>query len=157
MFRLGSGFILFGLVAATQAAQFDEAFFEPELNLLATVNSDSMLPYKFSASVVLTQDAVPIEPESGIQFSSAAKPQQDIVRTMRWKQTYDGDHFSLSRLLRIEFKREQVNITFLPRSISIEGKQLKVTFRAQSALIEKERLKLLLQPHSATMLWNKAF
>jgi len=105
-------------------------------------------------------NTTPIESgfSSTFQLPSAAKPQQDVARTLnaRWQKTYDGDRILLSHLLRVELQG-QVNISFLPRAVSIEGRQFKVTFRAQSALIEKERLEILLQPYSAMILWSNTF
>jgi len=167
MLRLSLGFVLFWLVVAAQAAEFDEDFFVSELNLLTTRlvhSSADFLPlYQLSASVVLTSpsDTAPF----GLGFGnvshvpSVAKPQQETImaENTRWQQIYDGGRVSLQHLLRVEFKGEQANITLRPRSVSIEGERFRITFRPQSALIEKERLKILFQPHSVSMLWSKAF
>jgi len=167
MFRLGLGFVLVGLVAAAPAAEAEEDVFVLKLDLLTTqfVHSgiDLLPPYQFSASDVLIRppDTAPIELGFGStsNLSFVANPQPETARAINahWQQTYDGDLVSLPRLLRFEFKGEQANITFRPRSVSIAGKQLKITFLPQSALIERDRLKVLLQPHSVSMLWSKAF
>lgn len=170
--RLGFGLVLVGLVSAIQAAEEDlggkEDFSEPVLNLSTTQfvhsGTDFLLPYQLvSASVVITHslNTAPIELGFGslFQLPADAEPHQKTAppANARWQQAYGNDRVSLSRLLRIEYKGEQVNVALLPRSVSLEGKQFKVTFRAQSALIERERLKVILQPHSASMLWSKPF
>jgi hypothetical protein len=139
MLRLGVGLFLVGLVAAAQAAQEDEV--APKLDLLTTqfVHSGAgfIPPYKFSASVVLARlpDNSPIESEPG--GVPAAKPQQEFG----WQQNYGSDLVPLPHLLRVEFKVEQLKISFRPNSVLVEG----------------QGLNILIQPHSATMLWSKAF
>lgn len=167
MLRLCLGVVLVGLVAATQAAEFDEDIFAPELNLFTTQPVHSgfnfMLHYQFSASVVFIRspDTALTEPalDSTFQLPFVAQPQQETTRATPsyWQQAYDGNRISLQRLLSVEFKGERANITFRPRSVLIEGEQFRITFRSQSALIERERLKILFQPHSASLLWNKMF
>lgn len=167
MLRLGFGLVLVWLVAAAQAAQPDEDYSVPRLDLLTTLlvnpGIDFLPAYQFSASVALTRasDTAPIESGIGSPSSlpSIAKPQQETVRAInsRWHQTYDGDHISLPRLLCAEFKVEQVSIALRLHSVSIGGERLKITFLPRSALIEAERLKVILQPHSASLLWNMAF
>jgi len=149
--RLGFGLVLAGLIAATQAAQPDEDFFVPKLNLLTTqfVHSSTgfLPPYQFSASVVLT--GTPDTASTGLgfintfQLPSVAKPQTEAVRAINanWQQTYGGDRVSLQHLLRVEFNGEQGDIVFQPHSISIEEK----------------RLKVMLKLHSLSMLWKKSF
>jgi len=151
MLRIGFGLMLVGLEGAAQAAPSDEDFFEPRLNLLTTrfvhTGTDFLPPYQFSASVVLTRspDTEPV----GLGFSNASrlhsvvKSQQEAVQTanLNWQQAYAGGRISLKRLLSVEFKGELANVTFRPRSISIE----------------RERLKVMLQQNSASMSWSKAF
>lgn len=167
MLRMGFGLVFAGLVAAAQAAQPGEDFSVSRLDLLTTQfvhsGTDSLPYYRFNASVELIRspDTTPIESAFGnsSQLPSIAKPQQETFQEINshWHQTYDGDHFSLPRLLRVEFKVEQLNIALRPHSVSINGERFKVTFLPRSALIEEGRLKIILQPHSASMLWNKAF
>jgi len=151
MLRLGFGLVLVGLVGVTQAAQSDEDFFEPRLNLLTTrfvhSGTDFLPPYQFNASVVFTpsSDTEPV----GLGFSntsrlhSVVKSQQEAVQAANpnWQQAYVGGRNSLRRLLSVEFNGELANVTFRPRSISIE----------------RERLKIMLQQNSASMSWSKAF
>lgn len=148
---IGFGLLYAGLAVAAHAAQSEEDSFASDLEILTIQHTrsgaDWLPPYKFGASVVLTRspDTAPI----GSGFGSAhqalaiAKPQQETIHAINahWPQSYDSDRVSLPRLLRVEFKVEQV----------------KITFRPQSALIEGERFKVTLQPHSASMLWNTAF
>lgn len=140
-----------GWVAAAQAAQPDEDFFAPRFNLITTrfahSSADSLPAYQLSAGIVLPRqpDTTPGAPgfEGSYRLFPVAKPQPETGRTTNshWQQAYGGNHLSLPRLLRIEFKVEQLNIALRPRSLLIEG----------------ERFKIILQPHSASLLWNKAF
>ncbi len=161
MLRLSFELALLGLVAAAQAAQPDEDFFSPQLNLLTTkfINSsaDFLPPYQFGAGAVLTRSSDTATIGSGFgstsQLPPIAKPQQEIV----WHHAYDGDSISLPHLLRANFKVGSLNIALRRHSVLVEGKGFNVTFLPHAALIEKERLKIILQPHSSTMLWSKAF
>ena len=167
MLRLGLGVVLVGLIAATQAAGFDESFFAPRFNLsTAQVDqpgTDFQPSYQLSASVVLIRSSdtahVGLGLGSTLQLPPAAQTQPETSQptNILRQQAYDGDNVLLQRLLRLEYKGDLVNIAFRPRSISVEGEHLKITFQPQSALIEGERLKVMLRPHSATMLWGKAF
>lgn len=167
MLRLCLGVVFVGSVAVTQAAEFEEGFFVPGLNLLTTQfappDTDFLSPYQFSASVVLTHPSdtasIGLGLGSTFQLPSIAKPQQETTPAInaRWHQTYDDDPVSLQRFLSVELKGEQTNIILRPHSVSIEGERLKITFRPQSALIEGERFNILLQPHAVSMLWSKAF
>ena len=151
MLRLGIGLVLVGLVATAQAAQPDEEFFAPRLNLITTrfVHSGSnFLPsYQFNASVVLIRP--PDNASIGSGFGSAyplpyiSKLQQENVPAInaQWHQTYAGDSILSPRLLRVEFKVEQLNIALRFNSVTIDEKQLKI----------------VLQPHSASMLWRTSF
>lgn len=151
MFRRGLGLMLAGLVATAQAAQPDEVFFAPRLDLLTTQFAHSginFLPaFQIGASVMFTRqtDALPIESSSGStsRLFSSARLQQEIVQTTNanWQPANGSDRISLSHLFRLEFKEEQVNITL----------------RFNSALIERKQLKLILQPHSTAIVWSKAF
>lgn len=151
MFRLSLGVMLVGLIAAAQAAQPDEDYFVPKLDLLTTqfaYSGSNILPaFKFGTSVVLSRqpDVLPIEPLSGSasQLSSIARLQQEFtqVPTANNQQANAIDRISLPRILGIGFKGEQVNVTVRPNSALIEGKQFKI----------------ILKPNSAFVLWGKAF
>ena len=157
--------ICFGLlfIIAAHSAQSAKGSFAPDMDILSIQsvrpNADWLYPYQFSARVVLTRspDSAPVGLDFGTppQLTSVAKPQPETVHV--WQQAYDGDHVSLPRLLLIEFKGEQVNVAFRPKSILFDGGNFKVTFRHQSASIEGKQFKVMLQPHSALMLWSKAF
>jgi len=167
MLRFGLGLVFVGLVAAAQVAEADEDFFAPGLNLLTTrfgySSTESLSPYQFSASVVLTRspdtDLTGSESDSTPQLPSSAKPQQEITQAINthWQQACDSSCISFSRLFGVEFKGAQANITFRSHSVLIGGEQFKITFRPQSALIEREQLKIILRPHSASMSWSKVF
>lgn len=160
--------ICFGLafVMAAHPAQSEEGSFAPDLDILPIQSvrsgADWLHPYQFSASVVLTRSpgTAPIGLGFGStpQLSFVTKPQPETVHAINghFQQAYDGDRVSLPFPLHIEFKVEQVNIAFRPKSVLFERESLKITFRRQSALIEDKRFKIMLQPHSALMLWSKA-
>ncbi len=165
--HLSFGLMLMGLAGAAQAAETEEDFFEPKLDLLTTRLAHSgagLLPnYQFSASVVLnsTSDTATIGAKraSAFPLPPVVEPQQGTAGTTNalWQQTHEGGHLSLQRLLSVSLKAQQANITIRPRSISLEGEQLKITFRPQSAVIEKDQLKITLNSHSVTTSWSKAF
>jgi hypothetical protein len=161
MLCLGFGLALVGLVAAAQAAQPDEDFLAPKLNLLTTkfINSsaDFQYAYQFGAGAALNRS--PDTATIGSEFGSASRlpPIAKLQQETFWHHTYDGDSISLPHLLRVDFKVEPLNIALRTHSVLVEGKWFNVTFLPHVALIEKERLKIILQPHSATLLWSKAF
>jgi hypothetical protein len=161
MLCLGFGLALVGLVAAAQAAQPDEDFWAPKLNLLTTkfVNSsaDFQYAYQFGAGAVLISPPNTATIGSGFGSASQLPPIAKLQQETFWHHTYDGDSISLPRLFRVDFKVEPLNIALRPHSVLIEGKWFNVTFLPHAALIEKKQVKIILQPHSATMLWSKAF
>lgn len=166
MLRMCFGLVIVGLAVASNKARSEEGFFAPDLAILSIqpVRTDSnwLLPYQFSASVVLNHlpSATPVRFGSGgISQFSVTKPQQEAFRATNshWQQTYDDDRVSLQRLLRIEFKGEHANISFRPRLVSIERGLIKISFQPQSVLIEGGQLKMMLQPHSVLIMRSKAF
>ena len=164
--RMCFGLIIAGLAVASNTALSEEGSFTPDLAILTIqplhTDSNWLLPYQFSASVVLNRlpSAAPIKFGSGgASPFSVTKPQQEILRetNLHWQQTYDEDRVSLQRLLRIEFKGERANISFRPRLVSIERDMIKISFQPQSVLIEGRQLKMMLQPHSVFIMRSKAF
>ena len=147
MLRLIFRFLLFGLVAATQAAQADDEFSAPKLNLITSqfIHTSTFPRYKISASVVLvpSPDSSSIEywPDSISQPFSTGQLQQETDRAINLHWQPAVEHVPLAHLLHVEFRAEQASIAFRPHVLSIE----------------KEALKIRLQPHSASMLWSKAF
>lgn len=165
MLRLALGSVLAVLVTAAQAAQPDEDFPAPGVDLLTTrfvpYYSDVLPPYQLSASVVLIrpQDSAPVASRYGKRYPllSLSKPKQESVGTTYWQQIYNVDRISLPRLLRLEFKVERLDIALRPNSVSVAGKQFKVTFLSHSALIEGKQIKVMLQSRSASILWSAPF
>lgn len=167
MLRLCLGFALFGLLATAQAAEADEDFFEPRLDLLAArfvyPEIGSLSSCQFSAGALLARSPDPASIGIGLgstfQLTSAAKPRREtgLATSFSWQRDYDGDRILLQRLLGIELKGGLAHITFRPRAVLVEGERFRITFRPQSATIEDGRFKIKLQPHSAYMLWGKSF
>ncbi len=166
MLRMCFGLVIAGLAVASNTALSEEGFFAPDLAILkiqpVRTDSDWLLPYQFSASVVLNH--LPSTTPNGfgagdISQLSVTKPQQETIRATNshWHQTYDDDHVSLLRLLSIEFKGKLANVSLRPRLVSIEAELTKITFRPQSILIEEGQYKMALQPHSILIMRSKAF
>ncbi len=151
MVRLGLLFVLVGLATMAQAAETEEGFFAPKLNLLKTQfnqsGTDFLPPYQLGASVVIAPplDSAPIGLGLGrsFQLPSDSKPQQETDRAMNthWQRTYDDIRDTALDLVRFELKGERTNISFQPGLVSIEVDQLDI----------------LLQSHSVSMLWSSAF
>ena len=147
MLRLVFGFLLFGSVAATQAAQSDDEFSAPKLDLITSqfIHTGTFPHYKISASVMLTPspDSSSIEslPDSTSHSFSTGQLQKETDRAINFHWQPVIEHVPLAHLLRVEFRGEQASVAFRPHLL----------------LIEKEALKFRLQPHSASMLWSKAF
>ena len=147
--RLGLGFVLVWGGAEAQAIETDD-FFAPKLDRLTTQvtnsRSDFLPEHRFTASVALARPVDTLHVGSlGTSFERpfSAKPQQESVRPMDapWRQVYDRNRSSLADLLRLEFNRDPVRITFRPHSVSIK----------------RERFNLELKSNLASMLWSKAF
>lgn len=151
MLLLGFGILLGGLVAAAQAAQPDEDYFEPRLDLLTTRFAHSgtnLLPsFQIGTSVVFTHpaDALPIGSEGGdtSRMPAIIRLQQEITQATDANRQLSNiaDRVSLSHFFRIEFNQEQVNVAIRPHA----------------ALIEVERFKIILQSHATSMVWSKPF
>jgi hypothetical protein len=148
MLGVGLGFSLVWGVAGAQAVEQEDDFFATKLKLLRTqfVDSRADLPRddRFGASVVLVRPADTISLGAGSpDLPLAAKPQQEPYGTMNasWRQAYDGDRGSLSRLLRLEFRTGPAKIALRPHSVSIRG----------------ERLNFQLKSNLVSMLWSKKF
>lgn len=144
MRRLGLGLMLLGSAVMAHAAQPEEDFSTPRLDLstvqFAHPDSYFLPSYRFSASVMLTRpaDSVPVGSNFGSIYKlSTAEPPQKLaqVTSPRWPQTAGGDRVSLPQLLRIEFKGEQFKFTLQPQSASLEGERYKITFRSQSVWV----------------------
>ena len=151
MVRLGLLFVLVGLVTMAKAAETEEGFFAPKLNLLTTqfnqTGTDFLPPYLLSASVEIAPplNSAPIGLGLGrsFQLPSDSKPQQVPGRAMNmhWQRTYDDIRDSVLDHVRFELKGERTNISFQPGLVSIEVDQLDIS----------------LQSHSVSMLWSSEF
>lgn len=149
--RIYFGLAFVGLAVAAHQVHSEEGSFVAGLDMLTIQpvqsEADFLPPYQYSSNVVLTPspDTAPIGSGFGSTstLSSSAKPKQEATWTINsyWQQSHDGGRVSLPRLLHVEFNVEQV----------------KVTLRPKLALFKGERFKIMLQPHSALMLWSKAF
>ena len=148
---LGLGFMLVCGVAEAQAIETEDDFRAPKVDLLTTrvvnLRPDLSPNYRFSANVVLARPADTMSAES---LGSSPRPpaatksqQQDFARPADapWRQVYDGNRGMLQHLLRLEFRKDPVKITFRPHSVSIKG----------------EQLDLQLKSDLVSMLWSKAF
>lgn len=161
--RICSGLMCFGLSVAAQAARSEENPAASDLDIWTIQRADAerLLPYQFGASVALTRTPDTVPAGLGVGSSSpsfpVAGPQPERATQAYSQQASDGERVSLKRLMRVEVKVEQASIAFRPRSVLFEREGLKVTLRARSALIEGEQFKAMLQPHSASLLWCKAF
>ena len=149
--RLGLGFVLVWGGAEAQAIEADNDIFAPKLDRPTSQVTNSrghFLPeQRFTTSVALARpvDTPQVGSPLGTSFERpfSAKPQQESVRPIDapWRQAYDRNRSSLADLLRLEFNRDPVRITFRPHSVSIK----------------RERFNLELKSNLASMLWSKAF
>lgn len=134
MRRLCFGLVLFGLTAVvTHAALSEEGIFVSRFDLLTIqpVHADTArpVPYRFSASVVLTNapDNVP----GGLEFGSisrlppATEPKKETVwaTNARWQLISGGEHVSLSPLLRFAWKGERLEIKPRRHSVWVEWRK----------------------------------
>lgn len=127
LLRMCFGLVFVGLAVAVQAAQSEEGYFAPDLDILTIqpLRSDAgwLLPYQFNTSVVLirSEDSAPV----GSGFSNTprlhlvAEPKRETLwpTSARWQITSDSDRISLLPLLRFESKGERIEIK--PRRHSI--------------------------------------
>ena len=151
MLSVGLGFVLVWGVAEAQAIEPEDDFFATKLKLFRTQFMSSRADFlhddRFGASVVLARPADTMPFGSGFGGSRdlplAAEPRQESSGAINspWRQAYDGDRGSLSRLLRLEFRTGPARIAFRPHSVSIRG----------------ERLNFQLKSNLVSMLWSKTF
>ena len=149
MLRLGLGFVLVCVATEAQAVEQDDDFIVTKFNLLTArfvkSRADFLPNYRFSAGVVLARPAetMPSGLGSSSRLSLAVRQQQETVQptNTHWRHADDGVHVSPARLLRLEFRKDPIKISFRPHSISIKG----------------ERLKFQLRQDLVSMMWSNVF
>lgn len=168
LLRMCLGLAFVGVTGAAHAAPPGEGSVVLNPAILLTIqplrsDAEWLLPYRLKTAVALTCLADPAPTRSGFskipQLLPAVEPKKEAIEvpSAYWQSANGGDHFSLKRFLSIQFKGEQGNVTFRPRSVLIETEQFKITLRSQSVSIDGEQVKVLLQPQAVSVLWATAF
>lgn len=155
MSRMCIGLAFVGLAVAAHAVQSEE---HPHLDILtiqlARSDIGRTLPYRLDASA-------PAWPglDNRVRLYPVAGPQKETAWPTNpgWQSSPDRSHISLRHLLRVEFKGDMANITFGPRSVSIDGERFNIRFQPQTASLEGGRFKIMLRPRAASMLWRQTF
>jgi len=168
LLRMCLGLAFVGVTSAAHAAPLGEGSVVLNPAILLTIqplrsDAEWLLPYRLKTDVALSclADPAPASPRfSKIpQLLPAVEPKKEAIEAPNayWQAANGDDRFSLKRFLSVQFKGEQTNVTFRPRSVSIETEQFKITLRSQSVSIDGEQVKVLLQPQSVSLSWGTAF
>lgn len=150
MRHLKFGLLFIGLVVAAPAAATVDSFHVSSLDL-STIQfthsaTDFIPPYQFTASVVLTQPADKASAGSwaGSRMGTAsmlspgveAKSGYGRAASSSIKDVDGNERVSLSHLLRLEFKADQLKVSLRPNAATFEGSQFKFTVRPGSTLMQ---------------------
>ncbi len=144
MKHLKFGLMFVGLVAA-QHSSASEKGHDSKLDLSKShvmhLATEFIPPYRFTASVVLTQpdERITVGAWPGISPKRSPidvlKEDAGHVESFDANTVVDSERVSLQRLLRLEFKGDLLKLTLRPKQASIEGDQVKLTFRHDSTWV----------------------